>query len=177
MTRAIFLVGFMGAGKSTVGAALARRLKWAFIDLDDVIVARVGKSVPKIFSEEGEARFREHETEALSEVIDRRVGKKPTVVALGGGCFVQARNLALLRAAKHPTVFLDADLAELRKRCVGQLGTRPLFREENQFRQLYEARRNGYMEADLRVDTVGKTVDEIVIEVLSRLELHDDFSE
>jgi shikimate kinase len=57
------------------------------------------------------------------------------------------------------------------------MGTRPLFRDENQFRQLYEARRNGYMEADLRVDTAGKTVDEIVTEVLSRLELANDFSE
>ena len=167
----------MGAGKSTVGAALARRLAWAFVDLDDVIVARAGKSVPEIFAAEGEARFREYETEALNEVIERRVNEKPTVLALGGGCFVQPRNLILIRNSKHPTVFLDADLPELRKRCAEQKGTRPLFRDENQFRQLYEARRNGYMEADLRVDTVGKTVDQIVNEVFSRLDLHDDFSE
>ncbi len=161
----------MGAGKTTVGAALARRLGWKFVDLDDVIVARVGKTVPQIFSEQGEARFREHETAALSEVIEHRTAKARTVVALGGGCFVQPRNLELIRSSKHPTVFLDADLPELRKRCAGQAGTRPLFRDENQFRQLYEARRSGYMEADLRVDTVEKTVDEIVNEVLSRLDL------
>ena len=167
----------MGAGKTTVGAALARRLGWTFIDLDDLVVARAGKSVPEIFSEHGEARFREYEMAALGEVIDGRLGVHPTVVALGGGAFVQARNLSLIRESKQPTVFLDADLPELRKRCAEQMGTRPLFRDENQFRQLYEARRNGYMEADLRVDTVGKTVDEIVIEVLSRLELANDFSE
>ena len=167
----------MGAGKSTVGAALARRMGWKFIDLDDVIVTRVGKTVSHIFSEEGENRFREYETDALALVIEKRIADEPTVVALGGGCFVQERNLALIRESKHPTVFLDADLPELRKRCAEQVGTRPLFRDENQFRQLYEARRSGYMEADLHVDTVGKTVDEIVIEVLSRLDLSNDFSD
>lgn len=167
----------MGAGKTTVGTALARHLKWRFIDLDDVIVARVGKTVPEIFSEHGEAHFRDQETSALGEVIDSKLGVNPTVVALGGGAFVQSRNLRLIRESKQPTVFLDADLPELRKRCAEQMGTRPLFRDENQFRQLYEARRNGYMEADLRVDTAGKTVDEIVTEVLSRLELANDFSE
>jgi shikimate kinase len=169
--RAIFLVGFMGAGKTTVGGALARRLGWRFVDLDDIVVARAGRSVAEIFRQEGEARFRELETEALREVIDARLPAERTVVALGGGAFVQARNLDLIRASEQPTVFLDADIPELRKRCAAELGTRPLFRDENQFRQLYESRRSGYMEADLRVDTAGKAVDEIVNEVLSRLEL------
>jgi shikimate kinase len=164
----------MGAGKTTVGSALARRLGWPFIDLDDIIVARIGRSVPEIFREEGEQHFREHETAALREVIDQRLLAQATVVALGGGAFVQPRNLGLIRDAKQPTVFLDADLPELRKRCTAELGTRPLFRDENQFRQLYEARQSGYMKADLRVDTTGKKVEEIVNEVLSRLELNDD---
>lgn len=164
----------MGAGKTTVGASLAERLHWPFIDLDDVIVARTSRSVPEIFRDEGEARFREHETAALREVIEERLPRRPTVVALGGGAFVQLRNLRLIRAAKQPTVFLDADLPELRNRCAAQMDTRPLFRDENQFRQLYEARRSGYMKADLRVDTTGKRVDEIVNEVLSRLESNND---
>jgi len=161
----------MGAGKTTVGAALAKQLAWSFIDLDDIIVAQVGRSVPDIFREQGEAKFREHETEALRHVLSERIGAEPTVVALGGGAFVQQRNLDLLRASEQPTVFLDADIPELRKRCAAELGTRPLFRDENQFRQLYESRRSGYMKADLRVDTAGKAVDEIVNEVLSRLDL------
>jgi len=161
----------MGAGKTTVGGALGRRLGWRFVDLDDVIVARTGRTVPEIFQSEGEARFREHETEALREVIEQRWVRERTVVALGGGAFVQAENLDLIRGSEQPTVFLDADLPELRKRCAAELGTRPLFRDENQFRQLYESRRSAYMEADLRVDTAGKAVDEIVNEVLSRLEL------
>lgn len=160
----------MGAGKTTVGSALARRLGWPFIDLDDVIVRLASKSVPDIFRDEGEVRFREYETAALRQVIEEHLPVKSTVVALGGGAFVQARNRDLIRASKHPTVFLDADLPELRKRCAAELGTRPLFRDENQFRQLYESRRSGYMEADLRVDTAGKAIDEIVNEVLSRLE-------
>ena len=168
--RAIFLVGFMGAGKTTVGGALALRMGWRFVDLDDIVVARTERSVAEIFREEGEARFRELETEALREVIDERLPAERTVVALGGGAFVQARNLDLIRASEQPTVFLDANIPELRKRCAAELGTRPLFRDENQFRQLYESRRSGYMEADLRVDTAGKAVDEIVNEVLSRLE-------
>ena len=110
-------------------------------------------------------------------MLDRRIADEPTVVALGGGAFVQAHNLHLLHASKEPTVFLDADLPELQKRCAQELDTRPLFRDENQFRQLYETRRSGYMKADVRVDTAGKAIDEIVNEVLSRLDLHiDDFS-
>ena len=161
----------MGAGKTTVGAALARRLGWEFIDLDDIIVEMAARSVPEIFEHEGEARFREYETAALREVLEQRLRRKPTIVALGGGAFVQTQNLDLLRASEQPTVFLDADLLELRKRCGAQGETRPLFRDENQFRQLYESRRSGYMKADLRVDTAGKAVVEIVNEVLSRLEL------
>jgi shikimate kinase len=161
----------MGAGKTTVGAALARRLQWSFIDLDDIIIARVGRTVPEIFREEGEASFRQHETDALRHVLDERLATEPTVVALGGGAFVQSRNLDLLRASEQPTVFLDAEIQELRRRCAAEMGTRPLFRDENQFRQLYESRRSGYMEAGLRVDTAGKAVDEIVNEVLSRLDL------
>ena len=166
----------MGAGKTTVGKALAEQLRWAFIDLDDIIVEISSKSVPDIFREDGEAVFRQHETAALRRILEKHLPIHSTVVALGGGAFVQTQNLDLIRESKQPTVFLDADLTELRKRCAAELGTRPLFRDENQFRQLYEARRSGYMNADIRVDTVGKTVDEIVNEVLSRLDLHDDFS-
>ena len=166
----------MGAGKTTVGAALARRLNWEFIDLDDIIVEMTARTVPDIFAAEGEAAFREHESAALREALERRLVSGPTIVALGGGAFVQSRNLDLIRDSEHPTVFLDADLPELRRRCTEQAGNRPLFRDENQFRQLYESRRSGYMKADHRVDTAAKTVEEIVDEVLSRLDLHDDFS-
>jgi shikimate kinase len=166
----------MGAGKTTVGGALATRLNWPFIDLDTIIIEVGGQSVSDIFRDHGEANFRERETAALTRVLDHHLKIGPTVVALGGGAFVQTRNLDLIRASKQPTVFLDADLPELRKRCAAELDTRPLFRDENQFRQLYEARRSGYMKAEIRVDTAGKAVVEIVNEVLSRLGFNDDIS-
>jgi len=162
----------MGAGKTTVGKNLAEHLHWTFIDLDDIIISLTSKSVTEIFRDEGESRFREHETTALRHVIETRIATTPTVVALGGGAFVQSRNLELIRLSQHPAVFLDADPEELRTRCAREEGTRPLFRDENQFRQLYEARRSGYMEADLRVDTGRKSIDAIVNEVISRLDLH-----
>jgi shikimate kinase len=175
--RAVFLVGFMGAGKTTVGSLLAQRLHWKFIDLDDVVVASAGKTVSTLFQEEGEARFRELETAALRHVLEQKIPHRPTVVALGGGAFVQPANLDLIRASQHPTIFLDAEVEELRKRCAPAMGSRPLFQDENQFRQLYEARRSSYMEADLRVDTAGKAVGEIVNEVISRLGLDDEFTQ
>lgn len=161
----------MGAGKTTVGRSLAQRLRWTFLDLDDIIVSQNSRTIPEIFRDEGEPRFREHETAALRHVIEERIPAAPIVVALGGGAFVQPRNLDLVRRSEHPTIFLDAHPEELRARCALQENTRPLFRDENQFRQLYEARRSAYMEADFRVETEGKTIDTIVNEVLSRLDL------
>ena len=161
----------MGAGKTTVGAALAKRLGWPFIDLDDIIVELAAKSVPEIFRQDGEARFREYETAALQQVLQQHLRRHSAVVALGGGAFVQSKNFDLIRDSRQSTVFLDANLMELRKRCAGELGSRPLFRDENQFRQLYESRRGGYMKADLCVDTTGKKIDQIVDEVVSRLDL------
>jgi len=161
----------MGAGKTTVGAALAQRLGWPFVDLDNIIVELASKSVPDIFSDDGEAVFRDYETAALRKILEQYLPIHSTIIALGGGAFVQTQNLDLIRDSKQPTVFLDADLPELRERCAEDLGTRPLFRDENQFRQLYESRRGGYMKADLRVDTTGKQVNEIVNEVLSQLDL------
>lgn len=174
-SRAVFLVGFMGAGKTTVGTALATRLRWKFVDLDALIVAAAGKSIPAIFKESGEDAFREHETSALRYLLARLSTDGPTVVALGGGAFVQPANLNLIREALQPTVFLDAAIEELLKRCAPAMESRPLFRDKNQFRQLYECRRSGYMEADIRVDTARKSVAEIVNEVISRLGLEDDF--
>ena len=97
--RSIFLVGFMGAGKTTVGRALSRRLGLPFEDLDDRIQQREGKSIEQIFRESGEAEFRKAETAALREVL-AELGSSTGVVALGGGAFVQSENAALIEDAK-----------------------------------------------------------------------------
>src|ERR1051326_3838926 len=83
----VALVGFMGAGKTTVGQALAEHLGWRFVDLDPVIEGRAGLRIPEIFSQHGEARFRELECEALEAAIDSQRSES-LVLALGGGAFV-----------------------------------------------------------------------------------------
>lgn len=169
--QAVFLVGFMGAGKTSVGQALARRLGWRFLDLDDRIELREGRSITEIFRDSGEAAFRQAESAALAELLAELENSHPTVAALGGGAFVQEDNARRLQATGLPVVFLDASLPELRRRCAVAHAARPLFQEENRFRQLYEARRMRYMAAKLRVDTEAKSVEDVAAEVLSRLAL------
>lgn len=172
--RAVFLVGFMGAGKTSVGGALAQRLGWRFLDLDDRIEAREGRSIAAIFHESGEKVFRQAETAALRQVVGE-LDRGSAVVALGGGAFVQPENGAMLCEAGWPVVFLDAPVEELWRRCAGHGAERPLSRDQNQFRQLYESRRSSYMKADLCVDTSAKSVEAVAEEVASRLgwDVHD----
>ncbi len=167
---AIFLVGFMGAGKTSVGRELAEHLAWRFIDLDDRVIEREGRSIADIFGADGEPAFRKLETSALKELIEETQHGAPSVIALGGGAFVQAANEAAIRQTGFPVVFLDADVDELRRRCASAPGTRPLYKDEAQFRDLYEQRRACYERADVRIDTSLKSihaVKEEIIEILS----------
>src|SRR5215468_65391 len=101
----IALTGFMGAGKSTVGRLLATRLGWNFLDLDTHLEQRAGLTVPQIFSEQGEARFRRLESTALASALAQR----STVIALGGGVPESLTNRLLLEQTPGTfTVFLDA---------------------------------------------------------------------
>jgi shikimate kinase len=166
--QSVFLLGFMGAGKTTIGRELSRQLGWRFVDLDDVIVARAAKSVAQIFAEEGEQSFRNYEKQALSEILSE-VEYRSTVIALGGGTFVQGDNIEAIRRSGVTTVFLDAGIETLLLRCRAEKKARPLANDENLFRQLYRERRSGYMKADHRVETARKAVREIVSEIISRL--------
>ena len=151
--RLVFLVGFMGAGKSTVGKALAGQLGWEFEDLDDRIVAREQRSIERIFHESGEPEFRRAEQAALRALLGES-SSAPRVVALGGGAFVQAENAALLAQAGAPTVFLDAPVEVLFRRCQQeQQVQRPLRRSPEEFGKLHDARRPHYLKAALRVET------------------------
>ena len=168
--RAIFLVGFMGAGKTSVGRALSRKLRWRFEDLDDRIQAREGRTIPEIFRQSGEAGFRRSELAALRDLLaDMESG--PMVAALGGGAFVQEEVASLLEKAGSATVFLDAPTEELWRRCAQDVIDRPLRRREAEFRQLYEARRPRYLRARVRVDTEGRGIEQIVGAIVSGLEL------
>jgi shikimate kinase len=165
----VVLVGFMGAGKSSVGAALSRRLGWPFEDLDERIQAREQRSIEQIFRESGEAAFRRLEHEALRSLVSELNSAK--VVALGGGAFAQAINASLLEAAGWPTIFLDAPAEELFRRCQEQDLERPLRGSAEEFRRLYEERRPYYMKAALRIETAGKEVEAVAAEAITRLGL------
>jgi shikimate kinase len=164
-TRRVCLIGFMGAGKTTVGRALARRLGWFFRDLDEVIERRQDKSVAAIFAEEGEAEFRRLEHAALEELLNGDTARGNLVVALGGGAFAQPHNRRALKRAGAITVLLEAPLRELRRRCVADSRMRPLAGEERQFEQLFAARRPVYELAQARVDTMNKPVKQVVAEI------------
>jgi shikimate kinase len=166
----VVLIGFMGAGKSSVGQALSRQLGWQFQDLDERITAGSGRTIERIFRESGEAGFRRIETAALRKLLSE--GKNsPQIVALGGGAFVQVENARLLERAGVLTVFLDAPVEELWRRCQQQPLERPLRQDPQQFRQLYEERRPHYLKARWCIDTGGKSIETIATEVASQLGL------
>lgn len=178
MAAAVFLVGFMGAGKSTVGQALGRRLGWVFEDLDARIERSQARTVAEIFRDSGEQNFRRAERMALREVLAELTGGVPRIVALGGGAFVQKKNLALLQAAGVRTVFLDAPVQELWERCcqqaAGQNTQRPLLISLEKFQQLHDARRKGYLKANLSIETAGRSVDAIAHQIARTLELEGE---
>jgi shikimate kinase len=169
--RAVFLVGFMGSGKNTVGQELARRLAWDFVDLDASIEAREGRSIPEIFRQHGEPAFRSAETSALRDLTNDLM--RDSVVALGGGAFVAETNRDLLRS--WPSVFLDAPVSELWQRClkheVADGSRRPLRNDPEQFAQLYEQRLPFYRQAALMVQTSGKEAAAICEEIERGLHL------
>jgi shikimate kinase len=142
----IFVIGFMGAGKSTVGDALARRLGWKFVDLDDEIEAAERAKISEIFDQRGEAEFRRIETEALRRIVE---GGGQAVVALGGGAFTIPANRELLRG-RGTTIWLDCPFETVQRR-VARFTHRPLARYAVAFAALYEARREAYSQADIRV--------------------------
>jgi len=171
----IFLVGFMGAGKTSVGRALARHLNWAFEDLDERIERLERRTVPEIFRESGESEFRRAEHAAVRDVLTELQGGAVKIVALGGGAFVQESNAALLGASGVPTVFLDAPVEELWQRCLKQAdeagAERPLLRGIHQFRELYETRRKHYLQASHKIQTEGRAFEEIAAEIAATLGL------
>ena len=138
----------MGSGKTTVGRLLAEAMDLSFVDLDGRVEASAGATVAQLFEREGEAGFRARERAAVDEVC-RLDG---VVVATGGGVMIASENRALM-AASGTSIWLDVDFDVLVERLSGQpQGERPLFRDPEQARSLYEGRLAGYRRADLRVE-------------------------
>jgi shikimate kinase len=171
----VVLIGFMGAGKSSVGQALGELLGWPFEDLDARIELREGRKVPEIFRDSGEAAFRWAEQAALRELLGEFGDGTRRILALGGGAFAQRQNARLIAGSGVPSVFLDADVMELWQRCVEQAEQdgieRPLLGSLENFRKLYAARRPHYLKASFRQPTGGKTVEQIAAEVAQALGL------
>jgi shikimate kinase len=168
----VALTGYMGTGKTTVGRSLATLLRWSFFDLDYEIELGQKRLVRELFQLHGEACFREIETDTLRSVLQRAT--EPTVIALGGGTFVQPANTELLRNRGVQVVFLETALEELQQRCQAAdqyvpQNPRPLAGTPETFRALYAQRLPYYRKADLTVKTEGKTVEELAQEILSSL--------
>src|SRR6185312_12830548 len=163
--RCVVLIGFMGAGKTTVGRALAKSLRWNFLDLDDVIEQREHKNVAEIFALFGEPAFRSMESEALEALLQDRQAGGDLVLALGGGAFVQKQNRDALNAAGAITVLLEAPVEELRRRCRAERTVRPLARQDARFNELFAARRADYALARFTVQTLGKSVQQVTAEI------------
>jgi shikimate kinase len=161
-TDKIYLIGFMGAGKSTTARALGSRLGWRVEDVDERIEARERRAVADIFAAEGEAYFRAAER----DVVRQLAADRELVVATGGGTFVDAENRAVIRA-DGAAIWLDVPFEVALERAPRD-GRRPLAADRVQFEALYLARRAAYQQAHARFDA-SVPVQELVERILDWL--------
>ena len=179
----IILVGFMGTGKTTIGRALADQLKRDFVDMDAELETRAGKPIPRIFAEDGEEVFRRMERDLVVELsrrpvrhlVRRSLGKDGSlgdggsnlVIAAGGGVVLNPDNIRDFSATGH-VICLKATPDEILSRVSGS-NHRPLLEQgnkEERIRNLFQQRQPFYDVIPCQVDTTGKTVCEVVAEVL-----------
>jgi shikimate kinase len=152
-TPGIYLVGFMGSGKSTVGRVLAGRLGWSFFDVDAEIERAEQQLIGAIFATRGEPEFRRIETQAIRRRVASVECGCPAVVALGGGAFTIESNRALLEN-NGITVWLDCPFAMVARRVAGD-PLRPLAQDPVRFAELYQSRMAGYRLADVHIAIEG----------------------
>ena len=166
-SRSIVLIGMMGAGKSSVGRCLHRRTGLALHDTDEIVAAKFGISIPEIFAEHGERKFREAETKALQRVRTQ----EQTIIITGGGIVLRKENTEILRS-QGVIVWLDGDEETLFARA-SRKRNRPLLQTKNPrkaFSQILGSRRPLYANiADIRVDTSVLTDEEVAVAILAKL--------
>jgi shikimate kinase len=164
--RRIVLTGFMGSGKSTVGPIVAQRVGWDFVDVDDVIAAEAGCSIPEIFRNEGETEFRRRERETIARLAgsDGRglAGEKGLVLALGGGAIEDVVTRGRLLADRETlVVHLEVELATTLTRCRGTENLRPVLADEANLASRYERRLPLYRMAHVSICVDALTPDEV----------------
>lgn len=161
----IYLIGFMGTGKTTTGRMLAHELQYTFYDMDEVVVDMASQSISDLFAEYGEDGFREFETKALQSLPLEK-----SVIATGGGAILREENRNYMKENGR-VVWLDASPSEILKR-VKEDTSRPLLAQDKKraIESLYEKRENTYKQAaDFKVATDGKNTEEIVGEIRTLL--------
>lgn len=159
----IFLTGFMGAGKTTIGRLTAGQLGTRFVDMDDIIVEKVGMTINDIFREKGEPWFRDIESQVLHDLA----GKENLVVSTGGGCIEREENRATMMDV-GTVVFIDTPWGEIEKR-LSLASDRPLANTDegwDKIRRLYEKREPLYRMAHCTVNAARKTPDEVAAEII-----------
>jgi shikimate kinase len=164
-TPGIYIVGFMGAGKTTVGRRLAHRLGWSFFDTDEEIEAAEKTTITEIFAQRGEAEFRRIETGVLLQHVRWIERGRPAVLALGGGAFTIPANRELL-ANNGISLWLDCPFEMVKRRTEGATH-RPLARDREAFARLYHDRRECYMHAAVHITVESDNPDETVATILA----------
>jgi shikimate kinase len=160
----VYLVGFMAAGKTTVARALARRLEWRAVDIDELIEARERLTVSEIFARHGEPHFRAVERAVLAD----QLAPRHVVVATGGGTFVDPQNRAAING-DGVSVWLDAPIDRVIARMPAD-GRRPLAADRAEFERLYASRRAAYALAHLRLDAGRAGVEALVEQLVDWLQ-------
>ena len=148
-TPGVYLVGFMGSGKSTVGRALAKRLGWSFYDLDEEIEAAEKTTIAELFEARGEAEFRRVESAILREHVKWIERGRPAVLALGGGTFIESANRQLI-CGNGIAIWLDCPFETVQRR-VAPATHRPLARDPEKFAALFHSRRDAYAMSDVHI--------------------------
>jgi shikimate kinase len=159
----IYLVGFMGAGKTSLGRRLAAHLGARFLDLDERLCERFGCPVPEVFQRRGEAVFRAAETEELTRA-SRQDG---LVVATGGGAFSSRANRSVIEETGGISVFLDLPWEVLEERLAADNAGRPAYRGPEQARRLYDERLPQYRRATLTIPLAGDEPQDEIVEIIA----------
>ena len=162
-TDKIYLVGFMGAGKSTVARTLGAHLGWRSEDIDELIASRERRSIAEIFARRGEAYFRALERAVLRDLLAER----HTIVATGGGTFAEADNRSVINR-DGTSIWLDVPFEQVIERLPPD-GSRPLATDRTTLRALFDTRRDAYSFAHLRLDAGRAPVGELAEHILDWL--------